>query len=273
MSASHRIDSGGVGIPNTQVPNLYSGPGSIAFADQTSRRKDGHDMSQRSRIKLLTAGCVAVLVVGTVASGQEKVDPQNRRSITTSEWPSLKGVLAIGEVRNLLELTDDEQDEVRLFVDGKRPRRRDDDEPTTATPPPPDAPGWQMELYRQERRLKRILGDERYTRIRQIQAQAGGLPGAMTREDPSTRLEVTAEQRSQARKELRTVADKMADRFHEIPRGAYDKQAKLRTEMYDDVAPQLMAILTDEQKAKWAEMTGEPADPELILRIRTLGGR
>jgi hypothetical protein len=237
-------------------------------------RKGNHDMSQRSRIYRLPACCLSLLMAGAFASGQEKSDTQNRRSITTTEWPSLKGVLAIAEVRDLLELTDEEQVDIRLFVEGKRPRRNgDDDQPTSATPPPPDAPGWQMELYRQERRLKRIIGDERFLRIRQLQAQAGGLPGALTRDDPSTRLGVTAEQRSQARKEVREIADKMADRFHEIPPRQFDKQARLRTELYDEVAPQLMALLTDEQKAKWAEMTGEAADPELILRIRTLGGR
>jgi hypothetical protein len=246
------------------------------FAERKATiRKDKLDMSHRLRINHLTAACVAALVAGTVVSGQEKTETQNRRSITTSEWPSLKGVLAIAEVRDLLELTDGEQDEVRLFVEGKRSRRgRDDEQVATISPPPPaDAPVWQRELYGQERRLTRILGQERYVRIRQIQAQAGGLAGALTRDDPSTRLEVTAEQRSQARKELRAIADKMADRFHEIPARQFDKQAKLRTEMYDEVAPQLMAILTDEQKTKWAEMTGEPADPDLIFRIRTLGGR
>jgi hypothetical protein len=238
-------------------------------------RKDNDDMSHRSRIHRLPVSFLALLVAGTIASGQEKTETQNRRSITTSEWPSLRGVLAIAEVRDLLELTDEEQDEVRLFVEDKRPRRgRDDEQVATIPPPPPaDAPIWQRELYRQERRLTRILGQERYVRIRQIQAQAGGLAGALTRDDPSTQLEVTAEQRSQARKELRAIADKLADRFHEIPARDHDKQAKLRTELYDEVAPQLTAILTDEQKAKWAEMTGEPADPDLIFRIRTLGGR
>jgi hypothetical protein len=232
-------------------------------------------MSQRSRITLLSAACVTALVAGTLASGQEKAETQNRKSITTSEWPSLRGVLAIGEVRQLLELNDEEQDEIRLFVDDKRQRRGRDDEPVETVSPPPsdDAPVWQRELYRQERRLTRIVGKERFVRIRQIQAQAGGLPGALTRDDPSTRLEVTAEQRSQARKELRAIADKKTDQFHTIPARDHDQQAKFRSEMYDEVAPQLMEILTDEQKAKWVEMTGEPADPALILRIRTLGGR
>jgi len=227
-------------------------------------------MSHELRVPVLAAWGLMALLAATAASGQEKVDPQNRRSITTTEWPSLKGVLAVQEVRDLLELSDEEQIDIRLFVDGKRPRRSDDDEPTTATPPPEGAPPWQVELYRQERRLKRILGDERYTRIRQLQAQAGGLPGALTRDDPSTRLEVTAEQRSQARREVQAAADKMSDKFHAIPVQEFEKKARLRTELYDEVAPQLTALLTDEQKAKWAEMTGEPADPALILRIRTL---
>src|SRR5262245_36726363 len=99
-------------------------------------------MSQRSRITRYA--CLALLAAAPVASGQEKTETQNRRSITTSEWPSLRGVLAIEEVRNLLELNEEEQDEIRLFVEDKRPRRGGD-EPvdTVSPPPPPDAAVWQ----------------------------------------------------------------------------------------------------------------------------------
>src|SRR5262245_12758583 len=84
-----------------RIPLRIAAEKTVSYSATGRSRKENDDMSQQSRIKLLTAGCVAALMAGTIASGQEKVDPQNRRSITTSEWPSLKGVLAIGEVRNL----------------------------------------------------------------------------------------------------------------------------------------------------------------------------
>ncbi|MGE5192828.1 MAG: hypothetical protein ACM3U2_10015 [Deltaproteobacteria bacterium] len=229
-------------------------------------------MAHQSQILRLVVVSTALLVSLALVRGEEKSESKSRRSITTTEWPSLRGVLALDEVRDLLDLTDEEQAEIRRFVKRERSQRRDGDGP--ALPPlPPDAAPWQVELQRQERRLRGILGDERYSRIRQLQAQAGGLPAAFTRDDPGLQLGVTPDQRGQARQAIRAAAEKMADRFHSVPRDKYEEQARLRTELYESLTPQLTALLTDEQKEKWGKMTGEPADAALILRIRTLGGR
>jgi hypothetical protein len=230
-------------------------------------------MFRHLRILHLAACGAVFLATGAFAPGQEKTDSQSRRTVTTTEWPSLRGVLAIEDVRQLLNLNDEEQEAIRRFVRDERPRRGGRDDDPDSPPPPPAAPAWQAALYRQERRLKRILGDERYQRIRQLQAQAGGLPAAFTRDDPSQQLGVTAEQRSQARKEIRAAAEKMNDRFQAVPRNRYEEQARLRTELYDSLTPQLTALLTEAQTEKWAEITGEPGDATLILKIRTLGGR
>jgi hypothetical protein len=230
-------------------------------------------MSIHLRILHLTASSALFLATGALAPAQEKADSPSRRTVTTTEWPSLRGVLAIDDVRDLLNLTDEEKDAIRRFVRDERPRRGGRDDDPDSPPPPPDAPAWQATLYRQERRLKRILGDERYLRIRQLQAQAGGLPAAFTSDDPSLQLGVTTEQRGQARKEIRAAAEKMNDRFQAVPKNQYEEQARLRTELYESLTPQLTALLTDAQKEKWAEITGEPGDATLILKIRTLGGR
>jgi len=229
-------------------------------------------MTRQPYPKRLAAACTVLLVAATFLTAQEKNGSQNRRTVATTEWPSLRGVLVIGEVRDLLHLTDEEKDEVERFVRGRRPGQSDDNWPVLPQLPPDAAP-WQAELQRQERRLRGILGDERYARIRQFQAQAGALPAAFTRDDPSLQLGVTSEQRSEARKVIRAAAEKMNDRFHSVPRNQYEEQARLRTELYESLAPELAALLTDEQKEKWAAMTGEPADVALILRIRSLVGR
>jgi hypothetical protein len=207
------------------------------------------------------------------AAAQEKTESKSRRSVTTTEWPSLRGVLAVEDVRRSLELNDDEQEKVRLFVRNDRrgrPAFNPSDDDTTANPP---EHAWQGELRQQERWLKVIVGAERYARIRQLQAQAGGLPGAFTRDEPSDRLGITGEQRNQARKEIRAAAEQMTDRFHAVAPGDFTENARARSELYEKLAPALTALLTEEQKVKWAEMVGEPADEELILKIRTLGGR
>lgn len=213
----------------------------------------------------------ALALFAARAPAQEKSEPKSRRTITTTEWPSLRGVLSVEEVRDLLELNDDEQERVRLFVKNDR-RGRPAPDPDQAPADPP-AHAWQGELRQQERWLKAIVGDERYVRVRQLQAQAGGLPGAFTRDEPSDRLGITLEQRNKARKEIRAAADEMTDRFHAVSPGDFTENARARSELYEKLTPTLAALLTDEQKEKWAEMTGEPADDELILKVRRLGGR
>ena len=229
-------------------------------------------MAKHSRLQRVISGSAALVLMSIAVVAEEKSDPPNRRTTATTEWPSLKGVLAVEEVRALLNLNEEEQEEVALFVRGRRSRYRDEDGPELP-PLPPDAAPWQFELRRQERRLRRILGDERYARIRQLQAQAGGLPAAFTRDDPGLQLTVTPEQRSQARQAIRAAAEKMGDRFRSVPRDKYDELARVRTELYEALEPDLTGLMTDEQKEKWAAMTGEPADAALILRIRSLGGR
>jgi hypothetical protein len=223
-------------------------------------------------LPVIISGAV-FFMAGALVDGQERNDARSRRTVTTTEWPSLRAVMAVEDVRRLLELTEDEQERVREFVRDERPRRSESDDNADVPPPGRDAPAWQAMLERQERRLKAIVGEERYLRIRQLQAQAGGLAGALTRDEPGYRLEVSSEQRGLARKEIRAVADEMSDRFHERSADAPEVQARLRRELYEKVTPKLIALLTDEQKQKWNEMVGEPADEMLLLKIRATGKR
>jgi hypothetical protein len=230
-------------------------------------------MGRRTKRPWLCVASVAIVaLVGERSPAQEKGESKDRRTITITEWPSLRRVLAIEDVRRLLELDEDEDLKIRLFIRGDRrgPRpREDDDEP----PLEPDAPPWARDLRDQERRLKPVLGEKRYIRLREIQAQAGSLPGAFTRDEPSGRLGITTEQRNQARKEIRAAAEEMTDRLHAVPAGNAAAKAEVRSELYEKLDSALMNLLTDEQKEKWVGMTGEPADEALILKIRTLGGR
>src|SRR5207248_10524027 len=113
----------------------------------------------------------ALAVFEVRAPTQETTESKSRRTIRTTEWPSLRGVVAVEEVRRSLELNDDEQEKIRLFVRNDRRGRialnisADD----SAADPPEHA--WQGELRQQERWLKAIVGEERFARTRQLQAQ------------------------------------------------------------------------------------------------------
>jgi hypothetical protein len=215
----------------------------------------------------------ALALLENRAPAQEKGESKNRRSIRTTEWPSLRGVLTVDDVRQSLELNDDEQEKIRLFVKNDRRGRLALNVSADDSGADPPEHAWQRDLQQQERWLKAIVGDERYVRIRQLQAQGGGLPGAFIRDEPSDRLGITSEQRNQARKEIRAAADAMTDRFHAVAADDFTENARVRSELYEKLNPALTALLTEEQKEKWAEMIGEPADDELILKIRRLGGR
>jgi hypothetical protein len=46
-----------------------------------------------------------------------------------------------------------------------------------------------------------------------------------------------------------------------------------RAKLVKESNEQLAEILTDQQKSKWQEMLGEPADEELLAKIRSVSSR
>ena len=78
------------------------------------------------------------------------------------------------------------------------------------------------------------------------------------------KLEISDEQREQASSELREMREEFT---------AAGDDAEARGKLYKKAEEKIAAILTDEQKSKWKKMLGEPAEEELLAKIRAAGRR
>ena len=104
--------------------------------------------------------------------------------------------------------------------------------------------------------VKDILKPEQVTRFQQIQLQQGG-PGALSRPHVQEKLKLTDDQKSKAREineELQSSSREAFQSSQGDREGAMKKVADLRKQANEKV----QALLTDDQKKTWKEMTGEP---------------
>jgi hypothetical protein len=99
-----------------------------------------------------------------------------------------------------------------------------------------------------------VLKPEQVTRLKQIELQQAG-DRAFTRTDVQTALKLTDDQKDQ----IKTITDDAAKQRSEIfqagnAQGSRDKLTSLRKETSDKI----QAVLTDDQKKTWKDLTGEP---------------
>jgi hypothetical protein len=97
--------------------------------------------------------------------------------------------------------------------------------------------------------IKTILNKAQYTRFRQLELQQLPITIAFRQKDVTDRLLLTDEQRARMKK--------IIDKFGSEPPVRSSKSERKRLEQ---VQADLMAILTDKQKEKWAEMIGPKLD-------------
>lgn len=113
--------------------------------------------------------------------------------------------------------------------------------------------------------LKTTLSPEQCKRLNQIAMQVAGLLWIM-RSDVAAELNLTDEQRQKIR-ELHSEARKEAQEALRSNNEAVE-ESKFR-EMRQANRRRLMGVLTDEQKAKWKEMAGQPFRGELHFGSRS----
>ena len=115
-----------------------------------------------------------------------------------------------------------------------------------------------------EQQLAKSVGEKKIKRIRQLSLQAGGFLSAIFSRETRQKLEISDEQRDQASRELRGMREEFT---------AAADDAKALAELYKKADEKIAAILTDDQKSKWKKMLGEPAEAELLAKIRAAGRR
>ena len=109
-----------------------------------------------------------------------------------------------------------------------------------------------------EEKLGEAVGPEKLKRIRQLRFQTTGLMSAFFSKETAQQLEIADSQGRQALQELRY----MGDEFRSV-RDDPEAMAKFLKKVDEKLA----GHLTDDQKSRWKEMLGKPADEKLLVKI------
>jgi hypothetical protein len=106
------------------------------------------------------------------------------------------------------------------------------------------------------KKVKAFLKEAQYTRLTQIELQQRGI-NALTDPTILKKLSVTDEQKSK----VSSLMTDMQSEMQEIRQSAGDdRQAMMQktTELRAETTKKVMALMTDDQKKTWKEMSGEP---------------
>jgi Spy/CpxP family protein refolding chaperone len=116
-----------------------------------------------------------------------------------------------------------------------------------------------------EKAVADLLKPEQVKRLKQISLQLRGA-SAFANEEVAKALTLTDEQKEK----LKAIQDETGKAIRELFQGGGDRteMRKKITELRKGANEKAMALLTDDQKTKWKEMTGTPFKGEI-----TFGGR
>lgn len=107
--------------------------------------------------------------------------------------------------------------------------------------------------------LEESLNDEQMTRLHQIQRQLGGLMAAVASSEDSKALGVTDDQKGKIDEIQSTLQEDSRELFGQVRDGllGFDEVRGKMQELQGAAGEQVAALMTDDQKATWKEMTGE----------------
>lgn len=110
------------------------------------------------------------------------------------------------------------------------------------------------ELEGPTKEVEKILKPEQMTRLKQIARQQGG-PSAYLSPDNAKDLKITDEQKTK----LKKIAADLQEETMALFQGGFSPETREKMQMLNKEATEKAAgVLTDEQKSKWKELTGEP---------------
>jgi hypothetical protein len=212
---------------------------------------------------LLTFGLIVALAAPALAQ-------QRQRGQFRGRGQGGIGTLVLNEsVQKELNMDKDQADKAKEVVQKVRDNHKDDiaklqdlnqDEARQK--------GQELSRTMSEEALK-ALGDvlkpEQIKRLKQIELQQAG-DRAFTRPDVQTALKLTDDEKDQ----IKTIADDAAKQRRELfqggnAQGSRDKITALRKETLEKI----QAVLTDDQKKTWKDLTGDPFELVRTQRRRS----
>ena len=102
--------------------------------------------------------------------------------------------------------------------------------------------------------VEKILKPEQMTRLRQIARQQGG-PAAYLMHQNAQDLKLTDDQK----KKIKDITDELQKDTMALFQGGFSAETREKMQMLNkEAADKAAGVLTDEQKSRWKELTGEP---------------
>jgi len=170
-------------------------------------------------------------------------------------------LLNIKEVRAELKITDDQQEQLKKFVDDQSAKRKDifanfkdlsdDDKKTKFTE-------WSKASKEASTKLlSDTLKPDQMKRLTQLYYQKASIMVVNDNEEVAKALALTDEQKEK----LKTIATDLGKEVRELTggnKGGFNKEASTKmTALRKEYVEKATAVLTDEQKKKWDDLTGE----------------
>ena len=108
-------------------------------------------------------------------------------------------------------------------------------------------------------KLGTVLKPEQIKRLREVVLQIDGLVGSIMQPAVGEKLKITDEQRQKVGPIVQGMQQARREIFQSIQNGGSREEAQKKTaELTKSTDEKIIALLTDDQKKTWKEMSGEP---------------
>lgn len=197
--------------------------------------------------------CLAlvVLVAGLATAVPAQQQKSQKKGLVAEEGAIQVMLLRQQSVRDELKLTDDEAKKIHEFADRQWKKAQHIHEKLEAKE---HHAKYEDMTKENDRFIHEILEPAQLKRLNGITMQVAGLLW-VTHPEVAAELKLTDEQKQKAKVLQQEARDEMHDLIHvQTKEGRDEKLAQLR----QTSRKRLDSLLTDEQKARWKEMAGEP---------------
>lgn len=198
-----------------------------------------------------------VAVTLAVAAPQAWAQARGERGRGGGFGPGLIAIANQKSVQEELKVTEEQAKTITALAEKQREAMRGFGRDAS----PEDRQKMREQATANEKALEEALQPEQFKRLKQITLQQQGLMAA-ERPDIAESLQLTSEQKTK----IREIGKETADKMRELRDSGNREEAMSKmTELRKANQEKLMALLTDEQKSKWKELTGEPFAGEIQL--------
>jgi len=210
-----------------------------------------------NRRVIFLSALAAVLMMTLAAYGQDRPRPAGQGRMGMGMGSAM--LLRNEAVQKELSITDEQMTKLKEVIEvprgegGNRPNFRDmsDEEREKAMEE------MAKRTAEQEKKIAEILDEKQVARLKQVRRQVSGATGIVNDEELAKELSLTEEQTSKIRQTVQTLRESMRE-----VGGGGGGFAEVREKMNAEV----MKVLTDDQKAKYKELLGEPFDVSQLRR-------